>query len=104
MIEKQFYSVNSHADNWIVMDNNVKSSNIVNWHRLIVQINENQLIDDYRILSIKIQNKMNLKIAKYLSNNDFDRKMIGYFYAIQHGAKWIYETKSYSNIGIFIFK
>ena len=43
-------------------------------------------------LSIEDQLKLNYNITKYIPFNSYSRKNIGYLYAIQHGAKEIYET------------
>ena len=45
--------------------------------------------DNIIYLSIKEQKKLNYKIINYL--NSYSRKNIGYLYAINHGAKEIYE-------------
>ena len=42
-------------------------------------------------LSIKDQKNLGYNIEKYLNYNSYSRKNIGYLYAIQHGAKEIYE-------------
>ena len=42
-------------------------------------------------ISIKEQIRLNYKISKYIKYNSYFRKSIGYLYAIQHGAKEIYE-------------
>ena len=43
-------------------------------------------------LSLEDQNKLNYNITKYIPYNSYTRKNIGYLFAIQHGAKEIYET------------
>ena len=58
--------------------------------------NENQwkylsLSDNYIYLSIRDQQKLGYKILKFLEINSYSRKNIGYLYAIQYGAKEIYE-------------
>ena len=50
--------------------------------------NSNKLV----YLSVESQLKLNYKILKYIPYNSYTRKNIGYLYAIQHGAKEIYET------------
>lgn len=42
-------------------------------------------------LSLKEQIRLGYHISKYLSLNSYARKNIGYLYAIQHGAKEIFE-------------
>ena len=43
-------------------------------------------------LSVETQVKLNYKTTKYIPYNSYTRKNIGYLYAIEHGAKEIYET------------
>ena len=45
----------------------------------------------YVYLSLKDQIKLGYKTTRYLNLNSYSRKNIGYLYAIQHGAKEIYE-------------
>ena len=47
----------------------------------------------YVYLSIKDQLKLGYKTIQYLTFNNYSRKNIGYLYAIQHGAKEIYEIE-----------
>ena len=50
--------------------------------------NSNKLI----FLSVESQLKLNYKTTEYIPYNSYTRKNIGYLYAIEHGAKEIYET------------
>ena len=43
-------------------------------------------------LSVESQLKLNYKTTKYIPYNSYTRKNIGYLYAVEHGAKEIYET------------
>ena len=43
-------------------------------------------------LSVEKQLNLNYKTTKYIPYNSYTRKNIGYLYAIEHGAKEIYET------------
>ena len=45
-----------------------------------------------KYLSLEDQMKLGYNIIKYIPFNSYSRKNIGYLYAIQHGAKEIYET------------
>ena len=45
-----------------------------------------------KYLSIEEQMKLGYNITKYIPFNSYSRKNIGYLYAIQHGAKEIFET------------
>ena len=100
---------NITSDNWIVMTafNSPSDSiinlekNIYNWK--IVVIGNNRTIDsNWNIfnnsikliyLSIEEQNKLGYNILKYFNENSYCRKNIGYLFAIQHGAKEIYEIE-----------
>ena len=73
-----------NIDNWkIVVIGNIKT-NDSNWD---IFKNSNKLI----YLSIKDQNKLGYNILKFLPDDSYTRKNIGYLFAIQHGAKEIYE-------------
>ena len=50
--------------------------------------NSNKLV----YLSVESQLKLNYKSTQYIPYNSYTRKNIGYIYAIEHGAKEIYET------------
>nr|CDJ85274.1 Protein of unknown function DUF288 domain containing protein [Haemonchus contortus] len=43
-------------------------------------------------LSLDMQKKMGFRITTLLPENSYTRKNVGYLYAIQKGAKWIYDT------------
>ena len=43
-------------------------------------------------LSIQKQESLGYGITQFIPKNSYSRKMIGYLYAIQHGAKFIYDT------------
>ena len=66
----------------VIISNNKNIDHI--WKKLEFK---NELV----YLSIKEQKYLGYNIIKYLNNNSFTRKNIGYLYAIQHGAKEIYE-------------
>ena len=44
-------------------------------------------------ITLKRQMKLGYSISKFLSFNSHSRKNIGYLYAIQHGAKQIFEIE-----------
>lgn len=72
------------ANNWkIVVIGNVKTDDS-KWD---IFKNSNNLI----YLSLKDQNKLGYNILQYLGENSYNRKNIGYLFAIKHGAKEIYE-------------
>ena len=98
---------NIASDKWFVMTcSNPPTKSIINLENKmkkwkIVVIGNNKTIDsNWEIfknsnkliyLSIDAQNKLRYKILKYLNNDSYCRKNIGYLFAIQHGAKEIYE-------------
>ncbi|VDO17806.1 unnamed protein product [Haemonchus placei] len=43
-------------------------------------------------LSLDVQTKLGFRITTLLPENSYTRKNVGYLYAIQMGAKWIYDT------------
>lgn len=43
-------------------------------------------------LSVDEQKRLGYRIASALGYNSYTRKMIGYLYAIQHGARYVYDT------------
>ena len=108
------YSNNS-SDRWIVMNAfNPPSESIINLEKninnwKIVVIGNSKTEDSYWnifirsrkliYLSIEEQNKLGYKILKFLKNDSYCRKNIGYLYAIQHGAKEIYEIEENLNFG-----
>ena len=66
----------------VVIENN--SSNYRKWKALN---SSKKLV----YLSLNEQSKLGYKILNHLKINSYSRKNIGYLYAIQHGAKEIYE-------------
>jgi hypothetical protein len=43
-------------------------------------------------LSLEIQQSLDYKIMQLIPENSYTKKIIGYLYAIERGAKWIYDT------------
>ena len=95
------------SDKWIVLLTinppsptiDYLSRNLVDW-KIIVIGNEKTKDDNWNIynssniliyLSLKEQQKLEYKSLKYVSKSSYSRKNIGYLFAIQHGAKEIYE-------------
>lgn len=68
--------------NIVVIGNN--ETNDIQWDQFI---SSNKLV----YLSFQKQNYLNYSVIKYLKPNSYYRKIIGYLYAIKHGAKEIYE-------------
>ena len=98
---------NITSDKWIVMTTSNSPTNdiinlemkINNW-KIVVIGNNNTIDSDWDIfkksikliyLSIKEQKKLGYNILKFLNPGSYCRKNIGYLFAIQHGAKEIYE-------------
>ena len=92
---------------WIIMTiNNLENisyysyfESLNDWKTLILSLNEsNDRIcnlfnssDKLVYLSIKDQLRLSYNILKYISMNSYCRKNIGYLFAIEHGAKEIFE-------------
>ena len=70
---------------WKIVVIGDKKSKNEEWN---IYINSNKLV----YLSVQSQLKLNYKVLKYIPYNSYTRKNIGYLFAIQHGAKEIYET------------
>ena len=97
------------SDKWIVMTcfnsptSNFKNliKTIKNWKIVVISNSNNIRINNdwkslnysYNLIYLTLKDQINMgyKITKYLELNSYSRKNIGYLYAIQHGAKEIYE-------------
>jgi len=105
-IKHSFYS-----DKWIIMTvSNPPNPSILNifkilkgWNLVAISINNKidkvweslNYINKIFYLSLRKQNNLGYKILKFLKKNTYSRKNIGYIYAIQHGAKEIFEMDEY---------
>lgn len=78
------YSIIKIIDDWKIVVIGDVQTNDHDWKLLN---HSNKLI----YLSIKEQLKLRYETLKYIPTNSYSRKNIGYLYAIQHGAKEIYE-------------
>jgi len=88
-------------DKWIVLTSVDESTeqikflaNIDQFQLLIVgnrQTNQNWTWKNVMFLNIKLQKQLGLKTLKTTTHNSYTRKNIGYLYAIQNGAKFIYD-------------
>ena len=74
-------------------------NNLEDWKMVVISIN-NKIDKKWKELnysnklvyiSLKELIRLSYQISKYLSLNSYVRKNIGYLYAIQHGAKEIFE-------------
>ena len=74
--------------------------NIIEDWKIVVISNNNKIDSNWKELNysnkiiyitLKEQMKLGYSVSKYLSFNSYARKNIGYLYAIQHGAKEIFE-------------
>jgi len=112
LIELRFIKIKKlsilHSDHWIVMNaynppclSLIKSLNYLkDWKIVVISIN-NKIDKKWKELnysnklvyiSLKDQMRLGYHISKYLAINSYSRKNIGYLYAIQHGAKEIFEA------------
>lgn len=90
------------SDRWIVITTiQAPTSAIValaadkRWQIVIVADQKTPIDWHYEnciFLSVDEQIQLNYSIHQLISYNSYTRKMIGYLYAIEHGAKWIYDT------------
>jgi hypothetical protein len=72
-----------------------KVANIPGWKLVVVadkKTPKDWHLDDCEFLSVEKQLELDYEILKFLPWNHYCRKNIGYLYAIEHGAKYIYET------------
>ena len=115
-IELDNREYNISSEKWIVMNSinppseSIKNleKNITNWKIVVLGNiktpnykwslfkNSNNLI----YLSLKAQKNLGYNISNYLSDDSYNRKNIGYLFAIQHGAKQIYEIDENLNISM----
>lgn len=77
-------NLEKNINNWKIVVIGTEKTDNTSWN---IFSNSNKLI----YLPIKEQNELKYKILKYLDNDSYCRKNIGYIFAIQHGAKEIYE-------------
>ena len=104
--KKKLYS-HINSDKWIIMTaNNLNNTlnysfleSLYEWKIVIISLNEtndnswhiSNISDKLIYLSIKDQLKLSYNIIKYIKINSYSRKNIGYLFAIEHGAKEIFE-------------
>lgn len=72
-----------------------KLASLKDWHLVVVgdrKTPRDWHLDNCEFLSIEKQETLDYEIIKFLPENHYCRKNIGYLYAISHGAKCIYET------------
>ncbi len=93
-------------DKWIVMTSiNYPTSAVKRYAQLndwrLVVVGDRKTPKDWKnnhnlpnciFLSFDEQIKLNYKILKLIPSNSYARKAVGYLYAIEHGAQWIYDT------------
>ena len=103
--KKPYYHINS--EKWIIMTtNNIQNTSyysifesLSDWKTVIISLNEindniwHKFNSSYNLvyLSIKDQLKLFYDIIKYIPISSYSRKNIGYLFAIEHGAKEIFE-------------
>ncbi len=91
-----------HPSKWIIIttiNSPTKSleklAQLKDWQLLVIGDKKTPLdwhLDNCIYLNITDQLKLNYKIIDFLPWNHYSRKNIGYLYAIEHGAKVIYDT------------
>ena len=111
LIELKFIKIKKllelHSDKWIVMNAyNPPFPSLINllniledWKIVVISINntidkkwkELNYSNNLVYISLKEQMRLGYHILKYLNLHSYSRKNIGYLYAIQHGAKEIFE-------------
>ena len=90
-------------DKWIVVtsiskaptDDLKKLSKIKGWKMVVVGDKKSPALWDLPgvvFLSIDAQESIGFETVEFLEYNCYQRKSVGYLYAIQHGAKFIYDT------------
>jgi hypothetical protein len=79
-------SLSTYSDKWIIITA-FKSNN----NKIDIKWKELNYSNKIIYLTLKEQMKLGYSILKFLSFNSYARKNIGYLYAIQHGAKEIFE-------------
>ena len=100
-------SLSPYSDKWIIMiafnppyPSLINLLNIIeDWKMVVISNNykidkkwkEINYSDKIIYITLKGQMKLGYNVSKYLSFNSYARKNIGYLYAIQHGAKEIFE-------------
>ena len=100
-------SLSPYSEKWIIMTSFnsphpslINLLNIIEDWKIVVISNNNKIDKKWKELnnsnkmiyiSLEEQMKLGYNILKYLSFNSYARKNIGYLYAIQHGAKEIFE-------------
>lgn len=105
--KREFKNNGDYGENWIVLTTiNYPTTSIMNlanigWKVVVIgdvltPINWNY--PNCTFLSLEKQNQLNYEITKLIPTNNYARKNIGYLYAIQHGAKIIYETDDDNNL------
>lgn len=112
MVQKNYmkwvekYDTNIKFDKWIVITtvnyptSAVRRYSQMNDWRLIV-VGDRKTPKDWQykenltnciFLSIDEQEQLNYRVFKLVPSNSYARKIVGYLYAIEHGAQWIYDT------------
>jgi Protein of unknown function, DUF288. len=92
----------NHLDKWIVVTTInypsaalKKLASLKDWQLVVVgdrKTPKDWQLENCEFLSIETQQTLDYEIIKFLPENHYCRKNIGYLYAISRGAKVIYET------------
>ncbi|CAH1792030.1 unnamed protein product [Owenia fusiformis] len=101
---KEIYNVGpiKNTDKWIIVTSiaspteDIKSlATLSEWQLLVVadtKTPKDWHLDGVLFLSVTTQRSLGYKVLEHIPYSNYGRKNIGYLYAIQHGAKVIYET------------
>ncbi|KIH51862.1 hypothetical protein ANCDUO_18043, partial [Ancylostoma duodenale] len=74
---------------------NARLARISGWKMVVVGDTKtpiNWRLEGVHFLSVEDQQRLDYHLTSDLPYNSYTRKNIGYLYAIQHGAEWIYDT------------
>ena len=99
--EKKMIDIKRH-ENWIIVtsiyyptEQCKNLSNISGFNFLVIgdkKTPTNWTLNNVTYLNLEHQKSLNLKLFSTTPTNSYNRKNIGYLYAIMHGAKFIYDT------------
>jgi hypothetical protein len=96
------FNLKNNTDKWIIVttinaptEQIKKLANTTGFQLLVIgdkKTAPNWYLNNTIFLSVDSQSELNYKSFKTIPFNSYNRKNIGYLFAIQHGAKYIYDT------------
>jgi len=102
ILQFSFLIAGDQISKWIVVttihyptESLKKLATLPDWHLVVVadkKTPSDWSLNNCEFLSVERQLALNYKIIPLLPWNHYSRKNIGYLYAIEHGAKVIYDT------------